>query len=106
MQIFTDILSILINALIPFSFLSLATFGIVLIFKTSSTTNFAQGMLGILGAYVTSYLIDRQGVLDITGMPSVVITSPMQLILPMLVGILVSFIAGLLIDVVIFRNAK
>ncbi len=106
MQIFTDILSILINALIPFSFLSLATFGIVLIFKTSSTTNFAQGMLGILGAFVTSYLIDRQGVLDITGMPSVVITSPMQLILPMLAGILVSFIAGLLIDVVIFRNAK
>lgn len=102
----TDLISIILNALINFSFLSLATFGIVLIFKTSSTTNFAQGTLGILGAYVTSYMIDRQGVSDFTGLPSVTITSPTQLIIPIFVGILVSFIAGLLIDLVIFRNSK
>lgn len=106
MNITTDIISVLLNALISFSYLSLATFGIVLIFKTSSTTNFAQGMLGILGAYATSYFIDPTGVNDLTGLPSVTITSPWQLILPMLGGIAISFIAGLLIDVVIFRNAK
>lgn len=106
MNITTDIISVLLNALISFSYLSLATFGIVLIFKTSSTTNFAQGMLGILGAYATSYFIDQTGVNDLTGLPSVLITSPWQLILPMLGGIAISFIAGLLIDVVIFRNAK
>lgn len=106
MNFATDILSIIISALISFSFLSLATFGIVLIFKTSSTTNFAQGMLGILGAYTTSYLIDKQGVVDVTGLPSVVITSPTQLILPILAGILVSFITGLLINTVIFKRAK
>lgn len=103
---FTQIISILLNALVGFSYLSLATFGIVLIFKTSSTTNFAQGTLGILGAFATSYFIDKQGVNDLTGLPSVMITSPWQLILPMLGGIAISFIAGLLIDVVIFRNAK
>ncbi|MDY0295260.1 MAG: branched-chain amino acid ABC transporter permease [Acholeplasmataceae bacterium] len=106
MNITTDIISVLLNALISFSYLSLATFGIVLIFKTSSTTNFAQGMLGILGAYATSYFIDPTGVNDLTGLPSVLITSPWQLILPMLGGITISFVAGLLIDVVIFRNAK
>jgi len=52
-MLLTDIISVLMNSLIAFSFLSLATFGIVLIFKTSSTTNFAQGSLGILGAYAT-----------------------------------------------------
>lgn len=103
---FTQIISILLNSLVGFSYLSLATFGIVLIFKTSSTTNFAQGTLGILGAFTTSYLIDKTGVNDLTGLPSVVITSPWQLILPMLGGIAVAFIVGLLIDVVIFRNAK
>lgn len=51
------VISILLNALVTFSFLSLATFGIVLIFRTSSTTNFAQGMIGILGAFTTSYII-------------------------------------------------
>lgn len=106
MTFVTDLISIIINALIPFSFLSLATFGIVLIFKTSSTTNFAQGSLGVLGAYTTSYLIDKQGVNSFTNMPSVTITSPAQLILPMLAGIAVSFIVGILIDMIIFRNAK
>jgi branched-chain amino acid transport system permease protein len=94
------------NSLIAFSFLSLATFGIVLIFKTSSTTNFAQGSLGILGAYATSYFIDRQGVNDLLGTPSVVINSVSQLIIPMLAGITISFIAGFLIHAIIFKNAK
>ncbi len=103
---FNTIITIILNSLLAFSFLSLATFGIVLIFKTSSTTNFAQGSLGILGAFTTSYLIDKQGVVDITGLPSVVIESPWQLILPMLAGIAISFIAGYLIHTVIFKNAK
>ncbi|MBU1094074.1 MAG: branched-chain amino acid ABC transporter permease [Firmicutes bacterium] len=105
-MLLADILSVIMNSLIAFSFLSLATFGIVLIFKTSSTTNFAQGSLGILGAYATSYFIDKQGVNDLLGTPSVVINSASQLIIPMLVGITVSFIAGFLIQVVIFKNAK
>ncbi len=102
----TDLYSVIMNSLIAFSFLSLATFGIVLIFKTSSTTNFAQGSLGIIGAFTTSYLIDKAGVNTLTGSSDVIINSPLQLILPMLGGILVSFIAGFLIHAVIFKNAK
>lgn len=98
--------SVIMNSLIAFSFLSLATFGIVLIFKTSSTTNFAQGSLGIIGAYATSYFIDKQGVNDLLGTPSVVINSASQLVFPMLAGIGVSFIAGFLIHALIFKNAK
>ncbi|MCF7931284.1 MAG: branched-chain amino acid ABC transporter permease [Acholeplasmataceae bacterium] len=105
-MLFSDMISVIMNSLIAFSFLSLATFGIVLIFKTSSTTNFAQGSLGILGAYATSYFIDRQGVNDLLGTPSVVINSASQLILPMLAGITVSFVAGFLIHAIIFKNAK
>ncbi|MCD4827212.1 MAG: branched-chain amino acid ABC transporter permease [Acholeplasmataceae bacterium] len=105
-MLFADIISVIMNSLISFSFLSLATFGIVLIFKTSSTTNFAQGSLGILGAYATSYFIDRQGVNDLLGTPSVVINSVSQLLFPLLVGITVSFVAGFLIHAVIFKNAK
>jgi len=100
------VLNIIINILISFSFLSLATFGIVLIFKTSSTTNFAQGMVGILGAYVTSYLIDQKGISQITGVSSVVITTPLRLILPILAGMLAAFVTGYLIDLFIFRRAK
>ncbi|HEY8406076.1 MAG TPA: branched-chain amino acid ABC transporter permease [Acholeplasma sp.] len=100
------VISILLNALVTFSFLSLATFGIVLIFKTSSTTNFAQGMIGILGAFTTSYIIDQQGIFEYTGLPSVPLPGPFELILPMLAGILVSFLTGFLIEMVIFRNAR
>lgn len=105
-MLFADIISVIMSSLISFSFLSLATFGIVLIFKTSSTTNFAQGSLGILGAYATSYFIDKQGVNDLLGTPSVVINSFTQLLLPLLVGITVSFVAGFLIHAIIFKNAK
>jgi branched-chain amino acid transport system permease protein len=99
------IINSLITSILSFSFLALATFGIVLIFKTSSTTNFAQGTLGVVGAYVTSYILAPKGVNDIDG-TSILISSVWQVVLPMLGGILVSFILGLLIDVVIFRNAK
>ncbi|BCR36016.1 branched-chain amino acid ABC transporter permease [Mariniplasma anaerobium] len=105
-MLLSDIISVIMSSLISFSFLSLATFGIVLIFKTSSTTNFAQGSLGILGAYATSYFIDKQGVNDLLGTPSVVINSFSQLLIPLFVGIAVSFVAGFLIHAVIFKNAK
>ncbi|MDR2867377.1 MAG: branched-chain amino acid ABC transporter permease, partial [Acholeplasmatales bacterium] len=96
----------IINAFMAFSFLSLATFGITLIFKTSSTTNFAQGMLGIVGAYITSSLINPSGIDEISGLPIETVNSAFQLILPILAGVAVSFIFGFLIEVVIFRNAK
>jgi branched-chain amino acid transport system permease protein len=100
------IIQSLLSALWAFSFLSIATFGITLIFKTSSTTNFAQGMLGIVGAYVTSAILNPNGITDVTGRPDIIVTLGVNLILPILAGIAVSFIFGFLIEFVIFRHAK
>ncbi|MFA6801778.1 MAG: branched-chain amino acid ABC transporter permease [Acholeplasmataceae bacterium] len=103
---FSDLLNVIMSSLISFSFLSLATFGLILIFKTSTTANFAQGSLGVFGAFVTSYIIDQQGVNDLLGTSNVVITSIAQLIIPMLIGMFITFLAGLFIQTVIFKNAR
>ena len=71
--------------------LALATMGITLIFKTSITTNFAQGMMATVGVFTASILSNKMGI---------------NLYFAIFVGILSSFIIGLLIDVVIIRNAK
>ncbi len=73
------------------SVLSLSTFGIMIIFKTSTTTNFAQGMISAFGAFIAATLFYDSGV------------NP---ILSILLGIVASFGLGLFIDIVINRNAK
>jgi branched-chain amino acid transport system permease protein len=95
-----------LSSLWAFGFLSLATFGITLIFKTSSTTNFAQGMIGIIGAYITSFILSNEGINDLTGKSIELSDFSALLILPMLGGIAASFLFGMFIDMVIFRHAK
>jgi branched-chain amino acid transport system permease protein len=85
------VLQIIINSLFPISILSLTTFAIILIYKTSATTNFAQGIISILGAHVSAYLFSIMG---------------WNMYLSILVGIVMSFVIGLLIDTQIFRRAK
>lgn len=46
-------LTVLVNSLFDAAILALATFGITLIFRTSSTTNFAQGSIAALSVYIT-----------------------------------------------------
>jgi len=97
----------LVTGILSFAFLSLATFGIILIFRTSSTTNFAQGMLGIVGAYVASWIMAPEGFNEVTGLANVRVDNYyLWLVLSMLFGILISFAFGFLIDSVIFKNAK
>ena len=69
----------------------LATFAVTLIFKTSYTTNFAQGVISALGAYVAVELLMERG---------------MPLWLTAIIGVVVAFVIGVLIDVVIFRNGR
>jgi Branched-chain amino acid ABC-type transport system, permease components len=57
-----EILRIIFNSLETGSAYALAALGIVLIFRTSKTTNFAQGMIGALNAYVAAYIALNQGV--------------------------------------------
>lgn len=71
--------------------LALATMGIMLVFKTSFTTNFAQGMMATIGVFTAATLITKFGV---------------NRLLSIAAGILVSFIIGMLIDTMIIRKAK
>jgi len=69
----------------------LATFAVTLIFKTSYTTNFAQGVISALGAYVAvEYTL-------VNGYPLWAVAGA---------GALVAFLLGVAIDVLIFRNGR
>ncbi len=73
------------------SVLSLSSFCIILIFRTSTTTNFAQGTVSVFGAFVVAYLFTLRGV---------------NVWLGLLLGVVVSFFMGLLIDTQIFRRSR
>lgn len=87
-KIFIDLL---IQSLQEMSILALATMGIVLIFKTSFTTNFAQGSISVFGAYVTTELFYRSG---------------WNFFLSIALGVVVGFVTGVLIDTMIIRKAR
>lgn len=90
MQIFAY-LQILVGVIPSMCAGILATFAVTLIFKTSYTTNFAQGVISALGAYVAvEYAY-------IHGMP---------LWATAIVGIVVAFLIGVVIDVFVFRNGR
>lgn len=69
----------------------LATFAVTLIFKTSYTTNFAQGVISALGAYVAVEYTMTKGI-------------PLWQVA--VAGVAVAFAIGVLIDVLIFRNGR
>ena len=69
----------------------LATFAVTLIFKTSYTTNFAQGVIAAIGAYVAVECTLANG---------------WPLWAGALAGVVVAFIIGVAIDVLIFRNGR
>lgn len=84
-------LQILIGVLPSMCVGILATFAVTLIFKTSYTTNFAQGVISAVGAYVAvEYSL-------FNGLP---------LWLTAIFGIIASFVIGVAVDVLIFRNGR
>lgn len=98
MQIVVDILnSILFDAAI----LSLVTMGIVLIFRTSITTNFAQGTIATFSAYTVTAIVDLVFRAYLPNMPMALI-----LILSMIIGIITASLIGLFIDVVLIRHSR
>ena len=71
--------------------LVLATTGIMLVFRTSFTTNFAQGMMAMVGVFTAVSLVTKMG---------------LNRWLAVAVGIILSFLLGLFIDTMIIRKAK
>lgn len=88
----------IVNLLQPFAnqltyicSLVLATFAITIIFKTSTTTNFAQGSIAVLACYFgTSFFISK-------GVP---------IWWCIVIGIIFGMACGVFVDLVIFRNGR
>lgn len=93
MTAIAELINLLFQSLLTICVTMVATMGISLIFKTSNTTNFAQGSIGALGCYLSVYLIE-------SWVPE----------MPFWVGIIIGVVAGValgvLIDVGIFRRGK
>ncbi|NLD52467.1 MAG: branched-chain amino acid ABC transporter permease [Clostridiales bacterium] len=71
---------------------SLVTIGIVLIFRTTATTNFAQGLIATFGAFVVTWAALQW--------------TELSLWICLLLGALSAFVLGMLVDVVLIRRAR
>lgn len=87
-----DILQTIINSLPMIGRYSLVTMGIVLIFRTTATTNFAQGLIATVGTFVVTWAAMEWTVL------------PLWICL--IIGMLVAFLIGMLVDVALIRRAR
>jgi len=96
-----QILSMLFQGITSASFLALITFSIVLIFKTSTTTNFAQSSIATFSAYVITNIFAKILLVNHPDGNAVV-----MLILSILIGIVVGFAFGLFIDIMLIRKSK
>ena len=90
-QLLVSFLSTLCGSLLTVCITCLAAFAVTLIFKTSTTTNFAQGSIAALGCYVVADLFNKYGVPVWVGV---------------FIGMVIGILVGLFIDIVIFRNGK
>jgi len=80
--------------------LSLVTTAIVLIFRTSYTTNFAQSSIAVFSAYMTTHLLVRV-------LPNFLSFGPtLLLIVSIILGLMVGFLFGFFIDTVLIRLSK
>jgi len=86
-----EFLRLIFNSLETGSVYALAALGIVLIFRTSKTTNFAQGMIGTFNAYIAAYVATRFG---------------LHIVLATMIALFTAFITGVLIDLLTIRPAK
>ncbi len=69
----------------------LATLGIIIVFRTNFVINFAQGVMGMFGAYIVTVLFNRAG---------------LPIVPSILVGLLAAVGIGFIVDFVIIRRTK
>lgn len=84
-------LQILFSSLETGSVYALAALGIIIIFRTSRMTNFAQGSIGMFNAFIATFFLLKTG------------ANPF---IALLVGMAAAFVSGILVDVVIMRHSK
>ena len=83
--------STLCGTLLSVCITAIAAFAVTLIFKTSTTTNFAQGSIAALGCYITADLFGKYD---------------LPVWLGLFPGMVVGVLVGLFVDIVIFRKGK
>lgn len=84
-------LQVILRSLETGSIYALAALGIIIVFRTSNTVNFAQGAIGMFNVYMVTYLFANSG---------------FPLWLAIIGGVLSSIVMGILIDVLIIRHTK
>lgn len=88
---FANFLSTICGSLLSICVTALAAFAVTMIFRTSTTTNFAQGSVAAFGSYVVADLLNKHGV---------------PVYLGVFVGVATGVGVGLFIDLVIFRHGR
>lgn len=96
-----EFIMVLFSALSQAAILALVTLGIVLIFRTSVTTNFAQGLIGTFVAYFVT-------IFQVNTLQKTFPEMPLlwQVILSIIAGMFVAFVIGMLIDIIFIRLSK
>ncbi len=84
-------LQLLFSSLETGSVYALAALGIIIIFRTSRMTNFAQGSIGMFNAFIATFFLMKTGA---------------NTFLAVFVGMIAAFLSGIAVDVVIMRRSK
>jgi len=84
-------IQIILRSLETGSIYALAALGIIIIYRTSYTTNFAQGVVAMFNTFVVTFLFNKFGI---------------PLWLAVIGGILSAIMTGFLIDLLIIRHTK
>ena len=88
-NIFHDVFQLILNNLYFIGVLALSTMGITLTYKTTNVANFSQAITSTIGAYMAGLLVRDFG------------CNPW---LAMVVGVLLCFVIGVLVDAVVVRH--
>ena len=84
-------IQILLNSLETGGIYALAALGIILIFRTSNTTNYAQGSISMFNAFIATYILMG------TGLPAYAVA---------ILGMLSAFLVGVLVDRIVISRAQ
>lgn len=87
----SELIGIILRSIEYGSFYALSALSIILVYKTSYTTNFAQATLGMFNTYLVATIIHKFGWSLYAALP---------------IGIISAVLIGILIDVLIIRRAK
>lgn len=85
------LLQVLLRSLETGAIYALATLGIIIVFRTNFMINFAQGTMGMFGAFIVTVLFSKMN---------------LPLVLSIALGIVAGIVIGFVVDFVIIRRTK